>query len=105
MALTIINLKVNGDCFAEDALADASFEALCCYRVDRSAEQIRQVHDQSAEIEQAPAWLQVDEEIDVAARVGFARATEPNTRTLWAPRRSATSTICSRRSAISSAVP
>jgi hypothetical protein len=90
------------DRFAEHALADAGPQAASRDDVDWAAEQVRQVHDQAAEVQQAAARLQVDEEVSLAASAS-PRATEPNTRTLWAPCCLASSRISSRRLAISSA--
>jgi hypothetical protein len=60
------------DGFVEHAVADAGSQTAGGDDVDRAAEQVRQVHDQAAEVQQAAAWLQVDEEIDVAGGIRLA---------------------------------
>jgi hypothetical protein len=60
------------DGFVEHALAHAGSQTVGGDDIDRAAEQVRQVHDQAAEVQQASARLQVDEEINVAGGVRLA---------------------------------
>src|SRR6266540_3196447 len=60
------------DGFVEHALAHAGSQTTGGDDVDRAAEQVRQVHDQAAEVQQDAARLQVDEEINVAGGIRLA---------------------------------
>ena len=60
------------DGFVDHALAHAGSQTASGDDINRAAEQVRQVHDQAAEVQQAAAWLQVDEEIDVASGIRLA---------------------------------
>jgi hypothetical protein len=53
--------------------------------VDLSAKQGFQVDLKLRVVEQAPAELEVHEDVDVTVRTRLSRATDPNTRTLLAP--------------------
>jgi hypothetical protein len=84
-------------------LADPRLQAWFGNHVDWMAKQILKVYEQCGQVEQAPAWLEIDQEIDVAGGVGVPEARPtPKTRTLPAPWRAATARICSRTRARSS---
>jgi hypothetical protein len=86
----------------EHPLADPGLQAWFCDHIDWMTKQVLEVYEQRGQVEQAPARLEVDQEIDVAGGVGIPRATDPKTRTLPAPWRAAPARICSRTWARSS---
>jgi hypothetical protein len=42
------------------------------YNIHLSAQEVLEIHDQMAQIEQIPAWLQIHEKIKIAVRAFFA---------------------------------
>jgi hypothetical protein len=64
--------QLHRDGFVEHALEHAGPQTAGGDDVDRAAEQVRQVHDQAAEVQQAAAGLQVDEEVNVAGGIRLA---------------------------------
>jgi hypothetical protein len=57
--------------FLEDVLPDSCLEAVLCRYVHWPLQELLKLQLESGMIEQAPAPLQIDQEIDVALRVGF----------------------------------
>ena len=60
----------------EDAITEVGTKTACTDHVDLAAKQCLQVNLELGVVEQAPAELEVHEDVDV---------TDPNTRTLLAP--------------------
>jgi hypothetical protein len=63
------------------------FEGVRGDDVDRDAQEIGQLPGETGEPDESDSAVEVDQQIDVAPGVILPRATLPNTRTLWAPRR------------------
>ena len=73
----------NRDGVAQHPLQHARAQATFGYNVNAAPEQVLQVHEQSANVEQAPARRHADEEIDVARFVSISpghRTKNPNVR-------------------------
>lgn len=59
-----------GDCLAQDALADPRPQSLLGGDVDLAAQELLELDHESRVIQQAPALLEVDQEVQVALRPG-----------------------------------
>lgn len=55
----------------EDAVPDVGMQTLLGRHVDAAAEQLLQVHEQCAEIDQTATRFQINQEINVAVRPGI----------------------------------
>jgi hypothetical protein len=55
----------------------AGLQAWFCDHVDRMTKQVLEVYEQRGQVEQAPARLEVDQEIDVAGGVGIPTRDRP----------------------------
>ena len=60
------------DGVVEDVLGDARAEVFGGHDVDVVTEEVPEIHEQAAEVEQVSAWLQIDQEVDVTPFARFA---------------------------------
>jgi hypothetical protein len=67
----------NWDRLGKHPLAEPRLQAWFGNHVDWMAKQILEVYEQCGQVEQAPAWLEIDQEIDVAGGVGVPACDRP----------------------------